>query len=382
MVRRFNPTSAPTQSTDQVLRTRMWAEVLETRETPSAGCEDVHSLPHLPGMGSVYPIDLQPPAATVKQPLLQQARGRYAVGTNGGGQSQVNVYDAPTGALIGTLNPFGRNYNGGVNVTTGDVTGDGIEDVIVAAGRGHTPDVKVFDGRTLNEIGSFQAYSKTFFGGVTVAVGDVNGDGRADIVTGAGIGSAPHIKMFSGAELFTTTGKQRTGTPVARMNFFAWDAGFRGGATVAVGDTNGDGKADLVVGQLSKGGSVRVFSGLNGSTLQDLKPFGAEFTGGVSVAVGDVTGDSKADLIVGATSGTSTVKVFSGNTEVASFNAFSDKIGTRVAVQDIDGDRIGDLIVSGTSGRPGVKIVNGLTGAVKRAFPGVVPNYTGGLSVG
>lgn len=381
MVRRFSPiTAAPTSSPFAFL-TRIRAERLESRETPSAGVpEEVYSLPHLPGMSDTYPTDVQPLGG---QPLLQQPRGRYAVGTNGGGTAQVNVYDAKTGALLGILNPFGGGYKGGVNVATGDVNGDGVEDVVVAAGRGAAPDVKVYDGATLKQIGSFQAYSKTFFGGVTVAVGDVNGDGRADIVTGAGVGSAPHVKMFSGAELFAKSAKaMAVAVPVARMNFFAFDASARGGVGVSVGDVNGDGYGDIVVGQGPGANGVRAFSGKGGATLMDLKPFGAGFDGGVSVAVGDVTGDGKADIITGAMRGDATVKVFSNGSEVAAYKAFDGRVGTRVAVQDIDGDGTAEVLTSVGGGRPQVKILAGTTGAVKRAFPAVMPWYTSGLSVG
>lgn len=381
MVRRFNPAPASSLSVlDFPFRTTLRAEQLERRETPSAGSEDVLSLPHLPGMGSVYPIDFQ----QAQPPLVQQARGRYAVGTAGGGVAQVNVYDAPTGSLLGILNPFGRNYTGAVTVATGDVTGDGVEDVVVGAGRGRTPDVKVFDGRTLKEVGSFQAYSKTFLGGVSVAVGDVNGDGRADIVTGAGITGAPHVKMFSGAELFAgTSGKMATNAvPVARMSFFAYDATDRGGISVAVGDVTGDGKGDIVVGQGPGRGGVRAFSGATGGTLLDLKPFGTTFDGGVSVAVGDVTGDGKADVVVGAMRGTGSVKVFSNGTEVAAYTAFADRVGVRVAVQDTNGDGKAEVIAAAGSSRPSVKILAGTTGATLRAFPAMTPQYNSGLSVG
>ncbi len=381
MVRRFNPAPAVTPTTlDLSFRTIMRAEVLERRETPSAGSEDVLSLPHLPGMGSVYPIDMQ----TAQPPLVQQARGRYAVGTAGGGMAQVNVYDAPTGALLGILNPFGRNYTGAVTVATGDVTGDGVEDVVVGAGRGRTPDVKVFDGRTLKEVGSFQAYSKTFTGGVSVAVGDVTGDGRADLVTGAGITGAPHVKMFSGAELFAgTSGKMTANSvPVARMSFFAFAATERGGINVAVGDVNADGKGDIVVGQGPGRGGVRAFSGTDGASLMDLKPLGNSFDGGVSVAVGDVTGDGQADVVVGAMRGTGSVKVFSNGTEVAAYTAFADRVGVRVAVQDTNGDGKAEVIAAAGSGRPSVKILAGTTGATLRAFPAMTPRYTSGLSVG
>jgi serralysin len=182
--------------------------------------------------------------------------------------------------------------------------------------------------------------------------------------------------------LFNTAGKQLTATPVARHNFFAWESTFRGGVTVAVGDVNADGRGDIVVGQGPGAGGVRAFSGTNGTTLLDLKPFGNTFDLGVSVGVGDVNGDGKADVITGAMRGDANVKVFSGDSQIAAYSAFSGKVGTRVAVQDIDGDGKVEVLVAASGGAPSVKVLNGMTGTVKRAFPAMTPNYTSGLSVG
>ncbi|MEX0645292.1 MAG: VCBS repeat-containing protein, partial [Parvularculaceae bacterium] len=85
-----------------------------------------------------------------------------------------------------------------VFVAAGDVNGDGMADIITGAGAGAGPHVKVFDGATGAELRSFMAYAPTFTGGVFVAAGDVNGDGMADIITGADAGAAPHVKVFDG----------------------------------------------------------------------------------------------------------------------------------------------------------------------------------------
>ena len=141
--------------------------------------------------------------------------------------------------------------------------------------------------------------------GCTMAVGDVNGDGKADIVLGAqweNVGSnvrQGRVYVFSGATgalLFTLD----TPNPQAG-GWFGW--------SVAVGDVNGDGKADIAVGahleavgrQRQTGAGLRVLGGHRSLlfTLDTPNPQ-ADADFGYTVAVGDVNGDGKADIAVGA----------------------------------------------------------------------------------
>ena len=81
-------------------------------------------------------------------------------------------------------------FTGGVFVAAGDVNGDGCADIVTGAGAGGGPHVRVFDGRTGTETHGFFAFAPAFTGGVRVAAGDVNGDGHAEIIIGAGPGGA------------------------------------------------------------------------------------------------------------------------------------------------------------------------------------------------
>ena len=96
---------------------------------------------------------------------------------------------------------FDPAFLGGVSVTLGDVNGDGTMDIIAGAGPGGGPQVRVLSGTDLSELASFYAFDPFFSGGVRVASGDVNGDGRADIIVGAGAGAGPHVRVFSGLDL-------------------------------------------------------------------------------------------------------------------------------------------------------------------------------------
>ena len=295
--------------------------------------------------------------------------------TNG---NRVRLFDASGGSPFDFM-PYAAGYMGGVRVAVGDVSGDGRPDMIVAPGEGVGPHVKAFDGVSGAEIRSFFAYAPNFLGGVFVAAGDVNGDGRADIITGAGpgTGTSGHVKVFDG----------RTGAEI--RSFFAF-SGFNGGVTVAAGDVNGDGRADIIVGAATASPAhVKVFDGVTSAEVRSFFAYPVSFTGGVFVGGGDIDGDGFDDIITGAgpaAGGAPHVKVFSGanNAELASFFAYTPSFagGVRVASTDLNGDGRPDLVTAPGSGMPPTVqryLSPGLTNG--GSFNAFDPTYTGGVFV-
>jgi hypothetical protein len=84
-----------------------------------------------------------------------------------------------------------------VSIAAGDITGDGVDDVIVAPHEGFASHVKVFDGVTQTEIRAFFAFPPSFTGGVNLAAGDIDRDGIDDIIVASRTQTA-HVKVFSG----------------------------------------------------------------------------------------------------------------------------------------------------------------------------------------
>jgi hypothetical protein len=107
------------------------------------------------------------------------------------------------------------------------VDGDGHDDVITGAGAGGGPHVKIFSGATGQETKGFFAYHPNFGGGVRVGAGDLDGDGRADIVTGPGSGGGPHVLGWDGDTLSHLA------------SFFAFNPAFSGGVFVAAPNLGG-----------------------------------------------------------------------------------------------------------------------------------------------
>src|SRR5437867_1326211 len=180
--------------------------------------------------------------------------------------------NAFSGNDIVSFAAYRRNFTGGVRVAVGDVNGDGAADIITGPGPGMGSRVNVFDGVTGDRIRSFLAFTGFYRGGVFVAAGDVNGDGKADIIVGTDSGAPPIVRIFDGAQ----------GNLI--RSFFAYSPLFTGGVRVAAGDVNGDGLADIITGAGPGAGPlVKVFESQSLTLLHSLFAYEVNFTGGVFV---------------------------------------------------------------------------------------------------
>lgn len=230
------------------------------------------------------PLGLAIASFAMSEVASSNPQARIAVGAGAGSPPRVVVYDGDTPAF--DFLAYGASFMGGVRVALGDVNADGVADVVTAPAAGTGQRVQVFDGVTGLESWGFYPFTSFHTTGIFVAAGDVNGDGRADVVAGADAGGASRVKVYDGD------------TRMAIADFVAFDPSFTGGVRVAAGDVNGDGRADLVLGSGAGAGQVRILDADGIGVLADFQPFGAGFTHGVFVAAGDVDGDGRAEPVV------------------------------------------------------------------------------------
>jgi hypothetical protein len=199
-----------------------------------------------------------------------------------GGGPDVRVFNDgnSTGVPNQEFMAYDPRFLGGVHTAVGRINGH--PDIITAPGSHGGPDIRVFDPAVagIPLIAEFLAYSPNFTGGVFVAAADLNGDAKDDIITGPAAGGGPEVKAFSGASLPSPT-------PTVLDDFFAYNPAFLGGARVAVVNING--QEDIVTGAGPGGSPhVRIFSGttglqLNLNAVDSFLPFEASFAGGVFV---------------------------------------------------------------------------------------------------
>ena len=301
--------------------------------------------------------------AAVLSAILSVAAFAETVTGIGSTSSQVKLFVDRT-FQPGTSFLAFAGFTGGVRVASGDIDGDGVDEIVVGSGPGAAV-VSIFDSRTLAVRRSFDAYPG-YTGGIFVAAGDVNGDGLADIITGAN-DTAPHVKVFDG------------GSNALLQSFFAFAGGFTGGVRVAAGDLNGDGRADIIVGAGPGSSAVKVF---HGQTLAVLASFFAYsgYTGGIFVGAGDFNGDGLVDIITGTETGNAHVKVFDGQTNATlrSFFAFPGFTGgVRVAGGDVNGDGVDDIIAGTGPGAAMVEMYDGPTNARINGYDAYVGSVDG-----
>jgi predicted outer membrane repeat protein len=335
---------------------------------------------------------------------------RVAVGADAGIPSVVRVFNG-TGGVLASIQPYVTGFTGGVRVATGDFTGDGIQDIVTAAGPGGGPNVKVFDGVTFQEVASFFAFESTFDGGVSLGVADINADGVPDVVCAAGPGGGPRIIVVDGNRLNEQDSSGVVNQDALLASFFAYVPLFNGGVTISSGDFNGDGRADLAFAAGPGGGPhVRVVDGtllnsvdaqgvirLDAALIGDTTDFSSffafgdgSFTGGVVLTTGDVNGDGLPDLMVGiASRASSSVFVRDAATKElrAGFTAFEPTFtnGVRLASVDTDGNGSAESIMVGRA--PGstsqALIVDGTVPTGPPLFNDLLfPGFTGGVFVG
>lgn len=266
-----------------------------------------------------------------------------------------------------------EEYAAGALIKAGDLDGDYEDEYVLAALAGRSPLVSVYkqDGRLVS---SFLAYGSSFLGGVSLALGDLDGDGRQEIITGAGAGGGPQVRVFN-----------IDGRPLKQ--FFAEHESFRGGISVGAGDIDGKGNDEIVVG-LGKGivPEIKIYS----SSLRLIGRFFAyekDFRGGVNVTVANIDGRAERgrhEIIASPMGGRDPeLKIFDDHGRLKrSFYAFANswQNGFSTAAGDVDNDGETEIIAAAAAGgTPHIRSFD-KRGNLRQSFFAYASHFSGGVS--
>ena len=260
------------------------------------------------------------------------------------------------------------------NIISGDVTGDGQEDIIVGAAPGEKPEVSVLDiyGKLIK---SFPVYDDNFRGGVKVALIDLDNDNRSEIIVAPASGKGSEIKIYD------YNGR-------LKKSFWADSRNFNGGFSLSVGDIDGKGNQQIVLG-FGPGNEpqVRIFNSA-GKLIGVFLAYEKDFKGGVNVVVGNIDGrkdHGKGEIVVSPGIGRSSmIKIFDNHAVLKrQFYAYDKdwQGGVHLAVDDLNNDGINEIALSTYPGTPSyIRLFSG-KGILTELFYAVDKDFSEGANV-
>jgi len=320
---------------------------------------------------SAHPaVTVNAPPAPPSLPSTPPHRSRpiplYASASGAGGPGVVTVFNPATNGTILAFQPFG-GYAGGIKVAVGDVTGDGYDDLIVMAGPGALNGlVEIYSGKDFSLISEYFAFPG-YQGEFNIAAGDLTGNGIADVIFSTATG-ADFVFAYAGA------------TNNFLVSPFSAFGGFTGGVTIAAGDVLGNGVDQIIVGTASQVGAAGVFN-VSGQLLQPYY-FAPIPMNGVNVAAGDLNNSGHDDIIFGARAGSTLVLEYDGVSQglMGWFFAYpGQSFGVTVATEDPTGTGYADIVTGFTSNVSAIAIYSGLSFQLMTVDG--QPSGTGGVNV-
>lgn len=217
---------------------------------------------------------------------------------NGKAPSQVVIYSYANSRLTQdkAFNPYAKTYAGGVTVALGDVDGDSKVEIVTAPNRGLVPEIGIFNNLGKREK-KFNAYSSKDRNGVSVTLGDVNKDGVSEIITVPGKGSKSNVIIY------TYKGKKLT-------SWYAVSKSYRLGVTTRTIDIDADGTMEIVAMSLAGDQPGVYIYSWKGKLEKKFLALSKKFKGGVQAEIKDINDDLTYEIVTAGRSGSSQINIF------------------------------------------------------------------------
>lgn len=280
----------------------------------------------------------------------------------------ITIYDLD-GTKEEEFYAYSVKFKGGVNLATGNIKSDWPEEIVTAAGSGGGPHIRVFNQQG-NLLSQFFAYDSNFFGGVKVTTIKYNNESEEKIVTAPQSNFKPLIRIFDNAGNIL-------------KEFLAFEEDYLKGVNIATGDVNGDGIEEIIASKIADGNQVKIFDQA-GDLLSQFETYDPSVQG-INLAIADIDNDNKSEIVVAPFSNSSTkVKIFDdwGNLK-KQFQAFATNYtgGINLAASDIDLDGQVEVLTTPNGNHPPEIKIYSVDGNLKIDIPLTASEFNHGINL-
>ncbi|MFH1610645.1 MAG: L,D-transpeptidase family protein [Patescibacteria group bacterium] len=260
---------------------------------------------------------------------------------------------------------------GGYDLSIIDLGGDGKSEILIGAGKQSKSLLKILrgDGSLINE---FLVYNEKFTDGINIAGCDFNGDGKGEILVGANKGGGAHVRIFDGY-----------GKTKINNGFFAFDEKIKNGVQIGCADIDGDNIDEILAVGGEEIKQLKIFN-IKAELIKQIDlPFVSD---NIDISSVDLGGDGVEEILIsGGFLDKPLVQIYRGDLSLINeFYAYAEKFsgGVEVFGIDIDNDGKQEIVtVPGLGGGPHLRVFDGY-GKEKKAKFVFRDEFIGGLSLG
>ena len=200
-----------------------------------------------------FHLDFKSPINVEVGDVYNNGREKIVIGSPANTEPRVYIYDSQ-GKLLNNFLVYDQKFKGGVAVAIGDVDEDYRNEIITAPAGNGGPHIRIFD-KNGGLKGQFFAGNKDFRGGLNISVGNLNNDRQEEIVIAPKNNSSPYILVYD------LNGKLIS-------NFLAYTKNFKKEVSIEIADTNSDYHNEIITSAGAGGGPhVRIFD-LSGNLIK------------------------------------------------------------------------------------------------------------------
>ncbi len=253
------------------------------------------------------------------------------VGAGKGNKSWVKILK-PNGKLRKKFRAFEKSYTGGIDVAAGDINNNGRDEIAVSK-LSDDSQVKIFKYNGKKVYFNQNVFNK--FTGTTITMGDIDKDKKAELIAGTNVGTRTKVVAYN----VPTSNKKGTRK---KIKIFPFKKDYKNGIDVAAGDVDGDGKAEIGISKLTEAKTkIKIYKfNKKRRVLGNFRPFHNKYKTGANIDMFDTNSNGKTEIIVGMAYGKNSkpkVKIFKyKGKRIKSFFAYSRKFNGGVTAVGIN----------------------------------------------